>query len=754
MLPIKDTESNNPDFYFELFQQNPAPILMYDRESGLRLINESFSKNFIFLDKSKFESLKLYQWSVISDHYCELIEAEHFIDLRFTVEPKSLEKIFLRLEDPKLHVEIFIKAVRPNKIAPIEAYLVYLQIFSVSERLVKLMDENMTQLQAMVENSPMGMHFYQLDENNELIFVDYNPAADRLLGVKNSQFLGKKIVDAFPSLADTDIPERYRLAASEGKIWSTEQINYKDEQLQGAFEVWAFQTSPGKMVALFEDITERKRAELALQHSEAKYRMLIETTHDYVWEVDKDAVFTYVSPQVERLLGYKPEELIGTSALDLIAAEDAPKIQYEYNRLVDSGSAMNSMINVNLHKDGTPVVMESTGLPFYDHEGRLLGYRGMDRDITERQRFFENMQKSQNLESIGILAGGIAHDFNNLLTGIYGFIDLTLMNSNDPKVQSNLNQALSSIDRARALTHQLLTFSRGGDPILQVCSMKDFLKQSVEFILSGKDTKVNYHIDPELWDCEVDRSQIGQVIDNLVINALDAMGPGGMLEIGAENVDLQDEKLNILDAGKYIHISVKDTGPGIDPDIQHKIFDPFFTTKASGTGLGLASSYSIVKKHKGNIDMESSLGQGCVFHIYLPSLGYTSVMETEEPLIPEKYQGKILVMDDEESLRMIFSQMLSLLGFEVEVCNDGQKVVDLLQNRHYDAIILDLTVPGGRGGKDIIPEIQGQVEKIFVTSGYSEDPVMSDPRAFGFTASIPKPFTVDDITHILGRFYS
>jgi len=381
----------------------------------------------------------------------------------------------------------------------------------------------------------------------------------------------------------------------------------------------------------------------------------------------------------------------------------------------------------------------------------------LQKEISERQHMEEELLKIQKLDSVGVLAGGIAHDFNNILTGILGNISVAIMHTT-PK--SEISQILTNAEKAalhaKDLTMQLLTFSKGGAPLRTSASITDLIKDSTNFMLRGSNVKCEFSLPDELWPVEIDEGQMSQVINNLIINADQAMPGGGNIEISAINVIIRPGDIIPLKKGKYVKVSVKDHGKGITKRNFTKIFDPYFTTKKSGSGLGLSVAYSIVKKHEGYITVMSGPGKGTTFYIYIPA---------SREKIPEKrtlkeslYVGKrnILVMDDEKMVREILSTMLMKLGCEVVCVKDGaEAIIKYKQSKKtgkpFDVVIMDLTIPGGMGGRETIKklfEIDPEVKAI-VSSGYSNDPIMSHYLAYGFSSVIAKPYRIAELSKIL-----
>jgi CheY-like chemotaxis protein len=374
--------------------------------------------------------------------------------------------------------------------------------------------------------------------------------------------------------------------------------------------------------------------------------------------------------------------------------------------------------------------------------------------MMETHKIEEELFRKRQLESIGILAGGIAHDFNNLLTAIMGNTSLAkiLVSPND-KIHNRLEDIEKASIRARDLTQQLLTFSKGGAPIRKVASIADVIKESGRFALMGSKSRYELSLQEELWPVEVDEGQISQVINNLVINADHAMPEGGLIHICAENMELQAGEVVTLPMGKYVRISITDSGIGIAAEHLDKIFTPYFTTKQKGSGLGLATSYSIIKKHNGLLTVESEIGRGTTFRIYLPA-SEKDVSKSEESLsISLTGRGKVLVMDDEEFIRDTAGEMLTTLGYSVDFSEDGAEAIDKYINAKdeghpYDLIIMDLTIPGGMGGLEAVQKLLeiNPDTKALVSSGYANVPIMSDFKRYGFMGVIAKPYSIEELS--------
>ncbi len=511
-------------------------------------------------------------------------------------------------------------------------------------------------------------------------------------------------------------------------------------------------------------IIEWKRAEEALRQSEEKFKDLIETTTDWVWEVDARGVYRYASPKVKDLLGYEVGEVLGKTPFDFMPEEEAERVREIFERKILDREPIHGLENENRHKAGHLVILETNGIPILDEKGQLEGYRGIDRDITRRRKMEEGLLETQKLELVNLLAGGIAHDFNNLLTGILGNISLVKMRPGiELEVYELLNEAERAAFRARNLTKQLFVFSMGEASVRQKAVISKLLQDTTTFALRGSNVRCEFFISDDLWPVMVDEGQISQVINNLALNARQAMPEGGTLRVWARNMIVGAEDALPRREGEYVNIAFEDMGPGIPKEHLQKIFGPYFSTKEKGRGLGLAVAYSIIKKHEGYIEVKSEPGTGARFDIYLPAsrTELTELMESTE--VTESNQlvgrvGKILLMDDEEIVRKTARRMLNHIGYHVELAKDGAEAVALYRKaresgRPFDAVILDLTVPGGPGGEETMKELMAIDPRVkgIVSSGYFNHPLMTEFKRYGFHGGIAKPYIIEELSETLRR---
>jgi PAS domain S-box-containing protein len=506
---------------------------------------------------------------------------------------------------------------------------------------------------------------------------------------------------------------------------------------------------------------QRKKTEDALRDSEQRYRAIVENAYDLIIEINSQGECIYISPNCQAVLGYDSTDMLGKSFFDFMYPEEREPLTKSFHTQIGSLQEIDMTCRLQT-KQGEWRWFESHVHPFRTSMGMVKGVI-VARDITEQKRVEEERIRATKLESVGILAGGIAHDFNNILTSVFANIGLAKMiTAKDPASNVSVVERLSAAEkaclRARDLTKQLLTFAKGGAPVKNTTSIATIIGDTVEFALRGSSVRCCLHIPEHLWPVVVDEGQISQVLQNLVINAEQAMPEGGMIDVTVDNHSILFPSDLPLKQGNYVRVSVTDHGIGIPQDHLSKIFDPYFTTKQKGSGLGLATTYSIIKRHEGHITVSSALGKGACFTLYLPAsaMKESSRDEITNELICGK--GRILVMDDEGEIQEVLGKMLEHLGFEVDFASEGEKALsEYIQAFHqgtpYAAAILDLTIPGGMGGKETLRQIKAfhPEASVIVSSGYSNDPVMARFQEFGFSGVIAKPYNLLDLSKVLSQ---
>ena len=506
---------------------------------------------------------------------------------------------------------------------------------------------------------------------------------------------------------------------------------------------------------------QRKKSEDALRDSEQRYRGIVENAYDLIIEISNKGECHYVSPNCQAVLGYDSADLLGKSYFDFVHPEERQTLTESLHTQIGSLQEMDMECRIQT-KQGEWRWFQSHIHPFRTSVGIMKGVI-VARDITEQKQVEEERLRAIKLESVGLLAGGIAHDFNNILTSVFANIGLAKMitaknASSNTSVVERLNSAEKACLRARDLTKQLLTFSKGGAPVKSTTSIASIIRDTVEFVLRGSSVRCHLHIPEHLWPVVVDEGQISQVLQNLVINAEQAMPEGGEIEVNVDNISIPSPSDLPLKAGNYVRATVTDQGIGIPLDHLSKIFDPYFTTKQKGSGLGLATTYSIIKRHEGHVAVSSALGKGACFTFYLPASSMTEATQDETPDDLVGGKGRILVLDDDEEIQEVLGKMLQHLGFEVDLANEGEKALRyyaqaLEQKAPYLATILDLTIPGGMGGKETLRQIKDLHPEatVIVSSGYSNDPVLARFQEFGFSGVIAKPYNILDLSKVLSQ---
>jgi PAS domain S-box-containing protein len=502
----------------------------------------------------------------------------------------------------------------------------------------------------------------------------------------------------------------------------------------------------------------RQQGAEALLESEGKYRLLVNNLPAVVFKGYADWSVDFFDDKIEALTGYNKADFDSRRLKwnEVIRSEDLLNAKEAFIPALRANHSYTREYRIQA-KDGGILWVQEKGQVIFHPDGQIDYINGVFFDITERKIIEEERLVYSKIESLGVLAGGIAHDFNNILTVILGNINLARLNL--PKEhggQELLTEAENACFRAQSLARQLLTFAKGGAPIKELVATEPFIRESITFACRGSAARAEFTLPDNLWTLEVDPGQINQVFQNLVINAIQAMPLGGTIKIQAENLVLTADSDLPLRAGRYVKISFQDQGGGMPAKYLAKIFDPYFTTKQKGSGLGLATSYFIIKNHHGHIAAESKLGVGTTFTVYLPGVDrkISRRPQVETKLLCGK--GKILIMDDEDMVREVVGRMVVCLGYEANLARDGAEAISIFteaqkSGQPFDAVILDLTVPGGMGGKEAMEnllKIDPQVKAI-ASSGYSDDPVMAEFHKYGFSAIIPKPYRVMEASKIL-----
>lgn len=594
------------------------------------------------------------------------------------------------------------------------------------------------------------------------IITGANERASEISGYSYDELIGESIQIFFTEEERKRVPLRYDLL-KQGLVVRNDRILTRKDGSTVFIGMNTKMMPDGTYQTFIRDMTERKIAEDKLADEKERLAVTLRSIGDGVITTDTDCNIVIMNKIAEELTGWNLSEAAGRPLAEIFNIIDEltrTRCENPAEIVLQTGSITEIENNtILISRGGIERIISDSGAPIKDNNNIISGVVIVFRDMTEKRKLLDAVQQTDRLNSLGVLAGGIAHDFNNLLSGIFGYIEMARLKSGSDKIVIDyLDKAFSVFDRARSLTQQLLTFSKGGLPVRKTGEISTLIKDSVAFALSGSNISCEFEVDEDLKLCDFDENQIAQVIDNIIINAKQAMPLGGTILVSVKNYFIKPGINTILRSGDYIRISIKDTGIGIQQNHLKLIFDPFFTTKQQGNGLGLATCYSIIKKHDGLIEAKSTPGKGSEFVIYLPA--------SDEEIDRNLYSGsagftgtgKILVMDDEDFIRDISLEMLKLLGYSAEEAADGEEALALLASaeedgKPFDGVILDLTIPGGMGGRETLSGIRklyGDMP-VFASSGFSEDPVISKPQDYGFTGSIRKPYRKDELAELLGK---
>lgn len=632
---------------------------------------------------------------------------------------------------------------------PLMMYGTHTNITHLKEVEQKL-KESEEKFRTLAESSPSAIMVYQ---DNRFVFV--NKAFTIITGyseedIKKEMFWehvhpedkqiiiskGKRREEAFKGI-DT---YEFRVITKDNKVkWlyiSSDTILYNGR--------------PAGLVSML-DISDRKKFEEMLFEEKEKLNITLQSISDGVIATNIYGKVEIINFSAENLTGYSKNESIGKDIeeiFNIIDENTGQKIENPIRKVLLTGKQFELGNNtILISKDGRRRIISDSAAPIIDASGKIVGAVLIFRDVTEKTKLLEQTQRVQKLESLGLLAAGIAHDFNNILEGAYGFIDLAMETNDIDKIKEYLLNSMSSFERAKGLTRQLLTFSKGEAPKVKIQDIKKVIREAVEFTISGTNINAEFGFEENLKFAEIDENQIFQVIQNIVLNSIQAMPEGGKIKVDVSNNE------------NFIKISIKDQGIGIPKEILPKIFDPFFTTKKDGTGLGLPVCQSIIIKHKGFIEVNSEVGKGTEFIIYLPAFEIQEIKE-KEPIAKGCFtKKKVLVLDDELVLQKVLKSMLEKLGFEVVCTSEGESAIKTYfaekeKNSPFDFVIFDMTIKNGLSGKDAIKIIKEKDQNLlaFVMTGYSDDDVINNPRAFGFNDSISKPFTIEDLKKVLSKY--
>ena len=669
----------------------------------------------------------------ISEHVGPLLNGEK--------EKLVFETIHKRKNGTLYPVEVYLQISQFNGENVFLANIIDVTERKKAEEALRISEER---YRVIHDQSPVGIYVINKDlivthSNNRMVEM-FESTHDKVIGLDLKKLKDKSFVPI--------IEESFQ-----GKLGKTDAL-YR-ATTSSAYKWLSVRTAPirdstGKVInviGVVEDISEMKKAQEALEASEHQLRLIADGLPVFISYINSELHYEYVNKYYETWFGIKMEDFTGKHVKEI------------------HGNKMFSMMEKNFHKvlNGEKLEIEhslyhpehgeryvNAKLIPHKTNGNILGFYVLAMDITERKKHEEELLHTQKMDSIGILAGGLAHDFNNYLTSILGNIALAKIEvPRDNDAYKKLENSEKACIQAQNITQQLLTFSKGGEPVKQIIDLSELIVESAEFSSRGSKCKCKFDIQDGLWQIEADKGQISQVINNLVINSIQSMPDGGFIYLAAKNQPSSNGSVN----NKSILIEILDSGTGIQDKYMNKVFDPYFTTKQAGSGLGLTTVYSIIKKHQGNIEIKSLVQRGTKISITLPAVNISEPIQTNHKKgMNKKYSGKVLVMDDDDDVRDALCNILKKLGFEIYPTAEGAETVReykklLKSSSPYDLVVLDLTVPGGMGGKETIDKLISIDPNInaVICSGYSNDPVMSEYKKFGFKGVIKKPYTIEDL---------
>ncbi len=623
----------------------------------------------------------------------------------------------------------------------------------ITER--KKAEETIRKFAEVVQHTRIGMAIGTPEGKLGLM----NPAFAEMHGYAMDELSGRPIADVYAPQVRTSLPG-YIDAINKNEYYEFETLRLRKDGSVFPAEVQAYAIKDEEGRVLYritnvQDITARKKAEEALLYSEEFIRNILDTVDESFMVIDRDFRILAANKTFCVWNNIDRHSIAGRHCYEVIHKMERPCHesggQNCVMKLVFETGEPCTVTDRHETAEGNFLDTEKSAFPFRNSSGAVIAAIETVHDITERRLLEKEQLQSEKLKAIGTLAGGIAHDFNNLLQGVFGYVSLTKMNL-DPKGKAfaNLEKVEKALNMSMSLANQLLTFSKGGKPVKKRVALLPIVESSAGFALSGSRSVCRMTSGKDLWDIEADEGQIEQVVQNIVLNASEAMPDGGTVEINITNAEIPKAiKPSLPDGGKFIRLEIRDSGIGIPEHYLPKIFDPYFTTKQKGSGLGLATSYSIIRNHGGIIDIASEANKGSIFSIYLPALESCVEKEVRVSLPPVKRKARVLVMDDEEIIRDVAMMMIRELGHEGESAHDGADAIEKFRQaadtgKPFDVVVLDLTVKRGMGGERVIAKLREMEPgiKAIVSSGYSDNPVISDYKCHGFSAFLNKPYRI------------
>lgn len=608
-----------------------------------------------------------------------------------------------------------------------------------------------------------------LDNINDLIIlidvptgeiIDVNKTTESLMELSSQKIIGEPLTCIMDSQDADKIYNFFRQRYINSKIFRASLTTSLKKVIPVEINCKIVRLKPnGYGVLIARNITDQEQARQEIELQRVFFRQLFDNSPKAIAMSDENFRVVDVNKAFTSLFGYPAGEIAGEDLNDLTVPEGFEHEKDQINNTVYQGRNI-SLQTRRKTRSGRIIDVDLLSIPV-THAGIFNGFFCTFTDITEKLQMERDIARQQKLESIALLAGGIAHDFNNILSVILANTSLSkIQTKENTRLLESLQRIENASIRAKDLTQQLLTFARGGEPIKKTFDLEKLLRETVSFASSGSSAKFVFDIQDDLMPVYADQGQISQIIQNLSINADQAMAHTGMLNIHASNITINENSGYALKPGQYVLIKFRDNGIGIRQDDLARVFDPYFTTKQKGSGLGLAIVYSIVKKHDGHISVESTPGEGTEFTILLEA-SHSPIEKTSTPVSHAKLPAKIMIMDDEQDILEVTAEYLEGLGYEVVTARDGHEALTEYDraekiNKPIDLLVTDLTIPGGMGGKDLVSILRQDKSdlKAIVSSGYANDPIMSHYREHGFSERIVKPYRIEDLDELIQKCLS
>jgi PAS domain S-box-containing protein len=737
-----------------LYSQAPIGIELYDADGILLDVNPACMKIFGITSPDAVKGFSLFDDPNVPPDVKERLRRGESVSYEaiFDFDVVRAKRLYETNRFGKCVLECFISTWNFAS-DDLTGYLVHVTDITKRKRREEALRESEERYRKLFEISVSPI--LVIDSNGN--YIDCNTAAVKFLESTRDEILRKNVVDYIPPGKKGEVLTTHASLWESGGILETEYyINGRVKLMELSINRTVWKGAPVAF-AIGNDITERKRAEERIRQNEQFIRDILDTVDEGFIVIDRDYRIMTANKAYCGQVGGTGDTIIGRHCYEIShkrnhACHEAGE-ECAARRVFETGEP-GAALHKHPDSDGHILYVETKAYPIKDASGNVTSVIETVNNITERHLLEEERLKTQKLESIGTLAGGIAHDFNNLLQGIFGYISMAkLTHDQKEKSLAMLEQAEKALHQSVNLTTQLLTFSKGGRPAKKRMSLLPMIENAARFALSGSRSECRIDCDPGLWQVEADEGQLGQVIQNIVLNADQAMPLGGSIVITVRNISATDaQRPRSLGARNHVLIAIRDSGVGISEQYLTKIFDPYFTTKEKGSGLGLATSYSIIKNHDGLIEVTSQVGKGSTFLVHLPAIEAVPEHERKEAAPAPTRSGRILVMDDEKVVRDVAGELLRILGHEVEFAENGEAALAMYReamasSRPFDIIIMDLTIRGGMGGLETVGKLleADPTAKAIVSSGYSDDSTLSNYHAQGFKDFLQKPYNMEEL---------